>query len=65
MKLSFDVDLSVDDESDGSKTTSAYFPTSLLQKSDDDEDELLENRSDIGHRIVGMGRLRLIENQFA
>lgn len=65
VKLSFDVDLSVDDESDGSKTTSAYFPTSLLQKSDDDEDELLENRSDIGHRIVGMGRLRLIENQFA
>jgi len=69
-KLCFDVDLSID-ETKSVLTTSAYMPIPLL-----DREDLATNvasmkkqpkkkyYSDVIHKIVGMGRLRLIESQY-
>ena len=70
-KLTFDIDLSLEDDNvkiGGYVTTSAYFPIKLLDREDvkaiEEEKEAVHNYSDVVHRIVGMGRLRLVENQF-
>jgi hypothetical protein len=72
-KLSFDVDLSLDQETENNRTvsTSAYFPNILLEGEEQDhpdgsvENLILQQKSDVGHCITGMGRIRLIENQLA
>ena len=70
-KLTFDIDLSLKEDNGkigGYVTTSAYFPIKLLDREDvkaiEEEKEAVQNYSDVVHRIVGMGRLRLVENQF-
>ena len=67
-KLSFDVDLSID-ETKTVLTTSAYMPIPLLDREDlatnvASMKEQPKKYSDVIHKIVGMGRLRLIESQY-
>jgi hypothetical protein len=61
-KLSFDVDLgSAAEGGAGSVTTSMYLPIELVEKRPAAPAEMVAESG--AHRITGMGRVRLVENQ--